>query len=222
MHEVVRCYDPQASRCSSPLFATNGNVARDLPGFVAEARPFRDWAQHDHRSPTYSAGPVRIAGSGNISNPRSNFKAFQTLAEKFPTQQFIWHGATRNKEWQNLIFLTNDTPWTTIIEGVDLVVWCADDDPCPVPLFEALYMGVRVQLFQKSIDFGLEPLRSEIDGTPILDIQNTAPQHALLHLATKNPKHPEDVERARDYVRLNCGQPPEALLQMIQDTLTAA
>ena len=218
-HEVPRCFDPQASRCTTPLFATAEGPCMKLPGFAGLARSFRHWDCRDARVCGYTPGPVRVLGMGNMADPRSNFKAFQVLAEKFRTMQFVWHGATRDKWWGNMQFCTHEVPVQDLMETSDLLVWCADNDPCPLPVFEALYLGVRVMLFEKSFSFGLRQLYSSLDGSLLLSVCGGSPQHAPLHVVGKNPKAACDVARARTFVRETVGVPPVSLLRALEERL---
>ena len=222
-HEVPRCYDPQASRCSSPLFATGARACSHLPGFAGEACTFWDWSRQvgDARC-EYTPGPVRVCGLGHTYDPRSNFKAFQVLVEKYATVQFTWVGASCNKHWHNLELLTPDADFADVLASSDVLVWCPDGDPCPTAVFQALYMGVRVQLYQKSFPFSLERLFSRVDGSALLDISSCAPQHAPLHVVAKNPKRPEDVQRTRAYVDELVSVPPELLVGALQEILGRA
>jgi hypothetical protein len=158
---------------------------------------------------------VRVLATGNIWDPRSNFKAFEVLAEKYSTLQFIWHGALREKQWGNLQFYTKQTPLIALMASADLLVWCADDDPCPLTVFEALYLGVRVMLFARSVDFGLRDLTSAVDGSGLLQTLPGAPQHAPLHAISKNSKLAEDVAQARAYALEAVGSAPPLLVQAI-------
>jgi hypothetical protein len=219
MHEIQRCYDPQANRCHTPIFATSLTVARHLPGFAGEARPHRDWSIFNGLSCHYTAGPLRILGVGDISNPRSNFKAFQFVAEKYSAQQFIWVGSTTLKQWQNILLLTANEPLEVLMQSCDIMLWCAEDDPCPMVALQALYLGVRVMLFQKSLRFTLPGLYSQLDGSALLDICECAPQHAAIHTTAKNPKNAQDVQRAREYVLFHASRPPALLLTAIRALL---
>jgi hypothetical protein len=214
-HEVPRCFDPQASRCGTPLLATNGLVMRNLPGYVGVARPFQSWDHLDAMRCAYTPGPIRILGTGDMADPRSNFKAFQVLAEKYRTMHFVWHGATRNKRWANMEFCTGDRSFTELLSTMDILLWTADDDPCPLRIFEGLYLGVRVWLFEKSFRFQLAPLNSDTDGSALLSLSAGAPQHAPLHTAGKNPKQPTDTEKAREYVRALVSQAPDLLVSAV-------
>lgn len=214
-HEVPRCFDPQASRCSTPLWATNGYVMQNLPGYVGVARPFQSWDSLDAVHCVYTPGPIRVLGTGNMADPQSNFKAFQALAEKYRTMHFAWHGATRNKRWANMEFCTCERSFTDLLSTTDILLWTADNDPCPLLIFEGLYLGARVWLFEKSFRFQLAPLSSNIDGSALLSLSVGAPQHAPLHTASKNPKHSTDVQRARDYVRATVSQAPDLLVSAV-------
>ena len=214
-HEVPRCFDPQASRCCTPLLATNGQVMKHLPGYAGVALPFRCWDHLDAITCVYTPGPIRVIGAGNMADPRSNFKSFQVLAEKYKTMHFVWYGATRNKRWANMEFCTSDCTFTDLLAAADILLWTADNDPCPLQIFQALYLGVRVWLFEKSFIFALPALNSDIDGSSLLFLSAGAPQHAPLHTASKNPKQPMDVQRAREYVRETVSQAPESLVSAI-------
>lgn len=221
-HEVPRCYDPQASRCMTPLFATGGRACAHLPGFVDEARAFWDWSALAAAQCEYTPGPVRVCGLGHTYDPRSNFKAFQVLVEKYSTVQFIWVGASCNKHWHNLELLTADTDFAEVLVSCDTLIWCPDGDPCPVAVFQALYLGVRVHLFQKAFPFNLPRLCSTVDGSALLEVSSCAPQHAPLHVTAKNPKRPEDIERAREYVLETIASPPRTLVSAIEARLERA
>lgn len=218
-HESIKSFDPQASRCSTPLFACATGPLGHLPGFRAQARPYLPMFDVGEVPVTYTPGPIRILAAGDMLNPRSNFKAFQILAEKFSTVQFLWHGATRNKHWGNLQLCTKDVPLSSLLATADVLIWCADGATCPKEIFHALWHGVHVMLFEKSFKFNLPPLASDVDGVPLLAISSGAPQHAPMHTLSKNPKLPCDVAKARQYVNEVVGLPPIALLTEIDRRL---
>jgi hypothetical protein len=157
-----------------------------------------------------------VLATGDISKAQSNFKSFEMLAEKYKALQFIWHGALREKAWNNIQFYTKQTPLTALLSCADLLVWCADNDPCPLAVFQALYMGVRVMLFSKSVTYGLRALVSPVDGRELLQTLPGSPLQAPLHAASKNPKLPEDVRAARDYVLETVGTAPTLLLEAMR------
>ena len=203
MHEITRAYDPQASRCSTPLFATNHNVASRLNGWKAEAPGFAHFEHLVAVPLVYHNGPLRILSAGDMSDPRSNFKAFQNLAEKYPNVVFQWLGATRAKVWQNIELLVwnNEEDLTKALQQSDVFIQCPEHDPFPLIIFHALFLGVHVKLPQKHFMSSLPSLHSELDGIPLFESLNLAPQHCCVHLFTKNPKRANDVARARDFAR---------------------
>lgn len=214
-HENARCYDPHASRCSTPLYSS-GSSLRKLPGYVGLAASFYSFDYLKEVECAYTPGPIRILGIGPINEARSNFKAFQTLSEKHPSILFVWQGANRNKQWMNIQLYTPTTRIETLMSSCDYLVWCADDDLCPISVFTALFLGLRVMLFEKMVSFNLTPLTSDTDGSKILSISNGAPQHAPIHTVTKNPKRVEDIIRAREYASSVIAEPPQLLVERIQ------
>lgn len=215
-HEMPRYYDPQTSRCATPLFATAPGPFNTANGYAGCAPSYRrSWATLDAESCQYAPGPIRILATGNILQPRSNFKSFEMLAEKYKALQFIWHGAPREKTWGNIQFHTKQTSFTALLGSADLLLWCPDDEPCPLSVFQALYLGVRVMLFSKSVTYGLRPLTSQVDGSELLQTLTGSPLQAPLHAMSKNPKLPEDVGLARDYVLKTVGTAPSLLLEAI-------
>ena len=169
----------------------------------------------------YTPGPTRILGVGDISDPRLNFKAFQHLSEKHTSNIFVWHGATRTKTWGNMHLYTSDASKLQLLSTCDYLIWCADDDPCPLTVFEALYLGVRVFLFEKSIAYNLSPLFSDIDGSQLLHISKGAAQHCPLHLVTKNSKAELDVMKSRAFAIRAVTTPCEELVQHIKRHIAA-
>lgn len=214
-HEVVRCYDPQASRCSTPLYMS-GDSPQKLPGFAGVARSFYSFDYLEGMECAYTPGPIRILGIGAIGDPRSNFKALQTLSEKHPSVLFVWHGATRNKQWMNMHLCTPDFSLEELMSSCDYLLWCAEVDPCPLSVFIALYLGLRVMLFEKVVLYNLEPLISDEDGSSLVSVSKGSPQHALVHSLTKNPKRPQDISKCRDYVSRIVSQPPHLLVQHVE------
>ena len=215
-HEMPRAYDPQASRCFTPLYGTCEAPLSALSGYAGLARSFCSFEHLEEETSEYNPGPIRILGVGDISNPRVNFKAFQYLAEKHTSALFIWHGATRNKTWGNLQLCTADISKTSLLSKCDYLLWCPEDDPCPITVFEALYMGVRVFVFEKVISFNLPQLFSDRDGTPLLDISKGAAQHCPLHVACKNTKAVQDIAQGRAYAPDLATSPPLLLTQHVQ------
>lgn len=215
-HETPRVYDPQASRCFTPLYGTCEAALMSLSGYVGVARTFCSFDHLKDEVIEYAPGPIRILGVGDITDPRVNFKAFQYLSEKHTSALFIWHGATRNKTWGNLQLCTADTSKPMLLSQCDYLLWCPEDDPCPLAVFEALYLGVRVFMFEKVIPFDLPQLLSDKDGSPLLNISKGAAQHCPLHVACKNTKSAEDIAQARAYVNKFVANPPWLLIQHIQ------
>ena len=215
-HEVPRAYDPQASRCSTPLYGTCEASLMGLPGYVGVARSFCSFDHLEDVLCAYTPGPIRIVGVGDITNPRMNFKAFQYLSQKHSSAIFIWYGATRNKTWGNLQLCTTEVSKPLIFSTCDYLLWCAEDDPCPISVLEALYLGVHVFMFEKVISYNFPALRSERDGTPLLSVSKGAAQHCPLHAAGKNAKCAEDVAQARKYAIDFITEPAAVLVQHIQ------
>uniref|UniRef100_A0A6C0C238 Uncharacterized protein n=1 Tax=viral metagenome TaxID=1070528 RepID=A0A6C0C238_9ZZZZ len=215
-HETPRAYDPQASRCVTPLYGTGKSSLMALSGYVGMARSFCSFEHLSGGVIEYTPGPIRILGCGDISNPRVNFKAFQYLSEKHSSILFMWHGATRNKTWGNLQLCTPDVSKQDLYSKSDYLLWCAEDDPCPLTVFEALYVGVRVYVFEKVTPYDLQPLLSDKDGSALLNISRGAPQHCPLHTAGKNTKISSDIEQARKYVREFVEDAPSLLVEHIQ------
>jgi hypothetical protein len=213
-YEVARCYDPQASRCSTPLFAASPSL-RQLPGFAGAVRPFLSMRHMAGVSAAYTPGPTRVLGVGDIADAHANFKGFQSLAEKFPALQFLWRGGSRNKHWHNIQFFTQDMALSELLVCADLLVWCGEGDPCPAPVLQALYAGVRVLLLDKHEESALAPLASELDGSALLHVCRGALHAALMQLCCKNPKHAADVRRSRQYVDEFATQPPRAVLALL-------
>ena len=216
-HETPRFYDPQASRCVTPLFATAHEPFVAVSKYAGCAPSYcRSWAALDAEPCQYSPGPVRVLATGDIWKVQSNFKSFEMLAEKYKALQFIWHGALREKAWGNIQFYTKRTSFPALLSRADLLVWCADDDPCPLSVFQALYLGVRVMLFSKSVTYGLRTLASPVDGRELLQTLPGSPLQAPLHTISKNPKLPEDVKAARDYASETVGTAPAVLLEAMR------
>lgn len=215
-HESPKCYDPQASRCLSPLYATSAATSGSLCGFVAEARTY---VPHIRSEVIYTNGVIRVVSVGDICNPRANFKAFQALAEKYPTVAFYWVGATMSKRWNNIHLKTYESACReNVINSSDLLLWCADDDPCPREAFCALWNGVEVWVFSKNNEVSLPPF-PKIEGKAFITVHEVAPQHAPLHTATKNVKDTGNVNVCRQYVHDTVGHPPETLMARIHDYL---
>ena len=214
-HEVQRCYDPQASRCFTPLFAAAPQPLLPLAGFVGMARSYATIAHLDCSGGCYTPGPLRVLGCGDMSNPRCNFKAFEALASKHNTIRFLWHGATRNKRWGNIDFYNADVSLMDVWHRVDMLLWCEETDLCPLLIFQALWSGIRVMLFEKSFQYGLTPLNSDLDGSPLLQISSGALLQAPLHKVPKNPRASADIVKAREYVQSTVGHPPPALVQAV-------
>lgn len=210
MHETTRTYDPQAARCATPLFAT-AVPDPPLPGFAGLAGPFCQLAPDI--VPRFVPGPLHIISAGAISDSRSNFKAFQTLAERFPSVTCTWVGATCSKRWNNMQLLTADASLLDALAVADVYMHCADNDVWPVDGFLALACGLRVCLFKR---FGEDAtlLRSST-GMPLLTVSAGVPQNAPLQEFCKNPKLAPDVELARAFVRQELHSPPQLLLDAI-------
>jgi len=218
-HEMPGYFDPQASRCNTPIFAASEDAARQLAGYAGVARPYQSFEYLNDLRCEYCPGPICILGVGDIMNPRKNFKSFQRLAEKYPMIKFVWRGANLNKSWKNLEFCTADTSFQSLLAISDYLCWCPDDDLLPLMIFEALYVGVRVMLFEKHYSYGVPSLFSIVDGCPLLALYPGMPQHAPLHKITKNTKNFNDIEISRAYVRGLVGEAPPALLKVLRSRL---
>ena len=79
----------------------------------------------------------------------------------------------------------------------------------------AIYIGVRVWIFEKCFPFGLPSLQSDVDGSALLLVSAGAPQHAPLHTAGKNPKLSPDIAKARQYSKYFSSAVPEALVSAL-------
>jgi hypothetical protein len=104
---------------------------------------------------------------------------------------------------------------SSALSTADVFVWCAENDPCPLDIFHALYFGVHVLIFEKHYQFGLQTVNSDLDGTALLRICKGTPQHAPLHTLGKNSKKHEDVLKARQYVQSVVGDPPQKLIEFL-------